>query len=514
MSTSGTYQLINNTGIQDQLILDIEGLRRSIVNIRSDRIRRLQNTREFANKTITEIQRATIESEPTLAEISRTHLIFCSSSFKPFVAMGLDYRKTGVTGGAMPKLGENMLFTLPAKTGSFINDCVVYVKLTGLAAIDPADKVRYVEMIGHRLFKETRLNISNNKLDSYGPEKYNIHWQYKVPPAKETGYLRCIGQEIPQTGLLTADPAVDEWREYRYFGDGPQTFKSTQPTLELWIPILFWFKDLQTALPNFFIPQGHTQIEMSLESESNLVSYANYSGAPGTVYTAPVISDCALYSNHIYLDEVVHQIFAARTKFQLVRVNRLQKISGTTKATDSIKLSELKFPIETLYVAFRPTANNSNSQKWHRNTVITDTDVKQAVVTGVATIQVNEATYFSEVPVVRKLSLRSSDIIIYPEMFPTFYNSYLPYRYGQSLKTPKDLGWYMMNFAMNPGDYQPSGHFNASQDREMYLYYESDVNNSSQPHIRAANPVDIYVHAECINFLVFEGNSCVLRYAT
>ncbi len=514
MSTSGTYQLINNTGIQDQMILDIDGLNQAIENIRANRLARIQHIPKYSNMTVPQIKAMTKEWEPTIAEIERTHIVFCSSFFKPFVSMGIDYRKNGVEGGSMPKLGERMYFTLPSKYGSFINDCVVYVKLTGFAAIDPADKVRYIEYIGHRLFKDTRLKIFNSPIDNYGPEKYNIHWQYKVPVGKETGYLRCIGQEQPQTGLLTADPAVDEWREYRYFGDGAQTFKSTQPTLELWIPLLFWFKDLQTALPNFHIPHGQIQVEMDLESESNLVAYANYSGNPGTIYTAPVISDCALYSNHIYLNPTINDILALRTKFQLIRINRTQKVFNVTKASDSIRLHDLKFPIETMYVAFRPTANNTNSQKWHRNTVLTDTNVKQAVVTGVATIQVNEATYFKEAPVVSKLLLKTSDIVLYPEMLPTFYNSYMPYRYGPNLKTPKDLGWYMINFAMNPGEYQPSGHFNASQDREMFLFYESAVNNSNQPQIRAANPVDIYICAEVINFIFYEQNNAVLRFAT
>jgi len=30
-------------------------------------------------------------------------------------------------------------------------------------------------------------------------------------------------------------------------------------------------------------------------------------------------------------------------------------------------------------------------------------------------------------------------------------------RYGCNYKTPKDLGWYMMNFNFNPGEYQQVG---------------------------------------------------------
>lgn len=35
--------------------------------------------------------------------------------------------------------------------------------------------------------------------------------------------------------------------------------------------------------------------------------------------------------------------------------------------------------------------------------------------------------------------------------------------------TPTDNGLMMVNFALHPGDYQPSGHFNVSRAREFYL---------------------------------------------
>ena len=509
MSTGGVFQVVTNDGIQDKLIMQTDKLREIIKTIGCRRLVELR--KKFPGVSDKELVKTHDSWIPSLQAIERSHIIYVHNTFKPFVSLAFEYRKTGPTGGSTPVLGNSMTFNMPI-FGEFVNDAVVNLKLTGLRAIQPQDKVRYVEMIGHRLFKKTTLKLSGQELDSYGSEKYNIHWQYKVPPGKETGYLRNIGQEIPREGLLTADPAVDEVREYRYFGDGPQTFKTTQSTLELWIPLLFWFKDIHNSLPGFLFPTNQTEVVIDLETAANLVAYSNYSGTTGDVFNAPTIRDCWLYANNIYLLPEIHKIFMSKFGFQLIRVSRNQQNVVLTASSGSILLHDLKWPIETIYVAFRPISNLANSRKWHRNSIVDEIQVKEAVVTGVATIQVNNAVYYNEKQVVSTLELQAGTIQMFPALPPAFYNSYLPYQFGESLKTPKDLGWFMFNFNVNPGVYQPSGHFNASQERELYLLYNSDINSSNQYHIRSDNPVECIIHAECINFLIVDDNTAVLRF--
>lgn len=512
MSIGGVFQLITNDGIQDKLIMATDKLRERIKEIGCKKLKELRQL--YPGKTDQQLLQMDTGWMPSLTAIEKTHIVFINSSFKPFVAMAFEYSKTMPTGGSAPKLGNLMSFTLPVY-GEFVNDAVVYVKLDNFQAVLPADKVRYVEMIGHRIFKKTSFKLAQCELDSYTPEKYNIHWQYKVPVGKEDGWLRNIGQEVPKQGFLTADPTNDEVREYRWFGDGPQTFRSVQPALELWIPLLFWFKDIQTALPNFLFPQGQTNIDIDLESEANLVAYANYSNTQNAVYTPPTIVDCALYVNHIFLLPELHKIFVAKFGFQLIRVTKAVNEIPLQTSSGGVLLQAIKWPVESLFIAFRPVANYSNSQRWHRNTIITQKSVKEAVVTGVATIQVNNALYYEETPVVSSLELRAHDIVIHPKLPPAFYNSYIPTRFGANIKTPRDLGWYLMNFNANPGDYQPSGHFNISRERELNLYYESAIDpNTYQPYIRIDNPIKLIVVAECLNFLLVQNNSAILRFAT
>lgn len=511
MSVGGVYTLITNTGVQDKLIMATDDLMARMKKISCNKLAYLKS--RYPGKTDRELMNMDSNWMPSLAAIEKTHIMFVNATFKPFVAIAHEYSKTAPRGGGGVKLGNTFNFTMPVY-GEFVNDAVVYIKLDNLRAISGLDKVRYIEMLGHRIFKKIKFKLNGTELDSYTADRYNIHWQYKVPQHKELGYLRNIGQETPKLGYLTADPAADEFREYRYFGNGPQTFKTTQTSVEMWIPMLFWFKDIQTALPNFLFPYGQTDIEIDLEQESNLVAYANYSGNPDPIYIPPTVTQCYLYMNHLFMMPMIHKIFVSRFGFQLIRVTRTHRVSSLTKSEDSILLQSLKWPIECMYVGFRPTVNLTNSQKWHRNTVITDRSVSEAVITGGAFYGINSAVYYDEAHVVSSLSLKAHDVVIYPDLAPAFYNSYLSYQFGPNLKTPKDIGWYMFNFNIRPGDYQPSGHFNSSNDRELYLSYVTAQDSSGTNYIRAANPVELIVVADCINFLMIANKTAVLRFST
>jgi hypothetical protein len=73
----------------------------------------------------------------------------------------------------------------------------------------------------------------------------------------------------------------------------------------------------------------------------------------------------------------------------------------------------------------------------------------------------------------------------------------------------------MFNFNANPGDYQPSGHFNISRERELVLNYVSAIDPAlQQPYIRRTNPVNMYVLAECLNFLLVSDGAAVMRFST
>jgi hypothetical protein len=371
MTTTGPYQIQTNTGDQDRFLTASRELIERLRFISQTKLEKINEEYNYAeNRVKTEFEQKkssliSIEKRqeltqqrdsvlqkinklrsdklsdateflPTVADIESTHILYTAATYKPYVQLGMEYHKTQPSGNGKPTLGQRISFIVNTY-GQMLNDCVVHIQLTGLAAINPLNKVRYAEFVGHKLFRKVSFKIGGIELDSYGPEKMNVEWQFKVPPGKETGYLRMVGQEIPYVGYLVADPQVDNVREYRYFGEGAQTMKSTQPTLDLWIPLLFWFRDIRNAFPNFLMPAGTVEFDIDLERENLLVGFADNVGAGGRIYNPPVISKCELYSNHVYMMPPLFEIYTNRFQFQLVRVNRIRKESLLTKSKDRIK---------------------------------------------------------------------------------------------------------------------------------------------------------------------------------
>jgi hypothetical protein len=589
MSTGGIFKLLANTGIQDKLLTASDYL-----NVRINAITNRKKKSSSSNGSL-DLEESWI---PDINEIEKSHVVFINGAFKPYVTSGFEYVKVNHTGVGF---GTGVTFTLP-QFGDFINDCVVHVNLKGLSAINSDDRVRYVSMLGHRLFKNVEMKINSNRIDYYTSDDYNAFYEFKVPPSKKIGWKRNVGQEIPVEGVLTGDPTYDLTREYRWFGDGNQTLKQKHDSVDLWIPLLFWFKDIKNALPSVHIPYGQTNINIEMAKYSEVIGFANYSNTlANPSYKIPSI-EMELYVNTIYLNPDIVNIFLKKFGFSLIRVHgRFSKQISNPNGSE--KLNTLKWPTETLYVCFKPLSNLQLSQHWNKcsrltlNSVkvpivarnlnlITDctvnvlpaattntlsltrvngpglslfdavylgydivltgggpafnsTDILQNryTVTGSVAlnsvltvtppwrngtpdstntcalftpqIAVGNAQFYRETPNINSIEIKAHGIAIYQEMIESFYNSYLPFRFGEKMNTPEDRGWYMINFNYLPGEHQPSGHINLSRAREFYINWKSSTISTS-----AQGLTSLIVLSDAINFLLVKDGTAVLRYST
>jgi hypothetical protein len=189
-----------------------------------------------------------------------------------------------------------------------------YETLNGVAVATPGTTpatnfVRYCEFPGQRLFKKVKFEVNGNPLDEYTAEAYMYYQKFRVAPGKQTGWARLVGQEIPlsavgdlasvagvsafpaaATGLTqfvggAAAPAAptnasNTARKMFQVLDGPQTAKATQPELDLWVPLLFWFNvDSRLSIASVSIPYGQRFITIDLEAQNNLVYTA-----PGNLF--------------------------------------------------------------------------------------------------------------------------------------------------------------------------------------------------------------------------------------
>ena len=447
---------------------------------------------------------------PVINDITKTHHLFLNSKFKPFVTTGYEYSKQVIS--PIPNLNSTVKIEIK-KFGDFFNDMVVYIKLVGLKPINPINKVKYATFLAHRLFKKVRFIINNIIIDEYTSEDYNFHYQFKVPDYKKNAWKRCVGQEVGLEGTIVSDPVYQNTRQQITILDGPQTSKFEHPIVELCVPLLFWFQDHKLSVPNTTLPFGQTFIEIDLATKDEIAASLDYA-SDGGAFESPQIIDFHLYTNHIYINPDILDIFIKRLDVTLIRVHKQQEII-LNQSFGEILLNELKYPIETLYLAFRPTNNFEGDDRintWHKNSQITRSELNTPVIfdttgNGDLSIRSGPIIYYTEIPVVELIGLSAQGVDIYQPKPTIFYNSYLPYQYGNTMSVPHDKSTYIITFNFDPNAYQPTGYLNLTTIRRFYLSYNSSF-------INASNTCKLIVSATVINFLLLQNGKLTLTFNT
>lgn len=490
MSTGGIYQLIANTGRQDKMIMATELLTKRLKEIRRLRCK---------NPAIK-------DKTPTLVDIERTHILFMNAHFKPFCAIGYEYQAIGVQEGNA-RFGSIATYSIP-QFGDFFHDMVLHIQLTNLTIGSTSQQVRYCDFLGHRLLSMVQFEVNGNVLDYYDSDMMNFHYNFFISDTKKVAWNNCVGQEIPKLATLTQQPGFDEFREVKYVLDGPQTPKTIHPVVDLWIPLLFWFnKDPRLMIPSVSIPYGQRFIKLLFAE-----SYEVCQGLPTLDFTPPTITMADLWINNIFVNPEIHDIFIKRIGFQLIRVHRFQKAPLQTN-TDQIRLDQLKWPTETLYIGVKPDVNVGTMEDWWKfhyvADIITPFPVAQLSPFPPPTyvVAVGNGTWKKQNRVIDTFRLETHGIQLYVDTPVEFFNYYIPYNYGTSISSPVDIGVYMVTFNLYPGSYQPSGHLNLSQSREFYFIYTSST-------LSSVITGTLVVYAMAINFLLISEGSATLRYNT
>ena len=343
--------------------------------------------------------------------------------------------------------------------------------------------------------------------------------------------------------------------------DGLQTPKYYQPATELWNRLWFWFNlDARLAVPSVSIPFGQRFISCRLAEAANVVvdfpglfveqtitSAAMATDANANItrnyrpywenlaITMPTVTNIEMYINNIFVNPEVHDIFIRRVGFSLIRVFR-QHNTTVSSASGNELLSQLKWPIEYMFVGFQPSFNQANSTStavtdvnvnyptdWHRMGKTFDSvcNLRQQALTGfdrtatdwgdITTSNIGQIvpdTYIVERPVVSEITLTAHGIKILDQIPQAFLNSYEPFHFGgEAIRPPKDAGALMINFALFAGCYQPSGYLNVSRARELYIQWVSS-------YITATDTAALMATAVALNFLLVTDGSAVLRFST
>ena len=215
----------------------------------------------------------------------------------------------------------------------------------------------------------------------------------------------------------------------------------------------------------------------------------------------------------------------------------MHKQTVSTPTNDDKQLSQLKWPIEYMFVGLRPvwngTATNTTMHRdWHRMCKVVDIESREhqkaeaiaftnsttpgtvnpsnTAAAGLSSriYSLQQDRYVKEIKTFDTLSLTAHGVKIFDTFSEKFFSTYVPYAFGgPNIVTPQDEGCLMFNFALYTGVYQPSGHINVSRAREFYLNWSSAYTTSTCSS-------ELIVVCKAINFLLVANGSCVLRFTT
>lgn len=483
--------------------------------------KRLHNIRRIRNN---DHKIAYKDKTPLLSDITRTHINFIESSYKPFVSIGYEY--TVVHPRTLnTKLGDTVQFSIPA-FGDFFSDMAFHcvVKAPKVTLDDKIKKnypsVRWADYPGERLMKNTGLITNGEPLDEYTSDDIVMYRQFKVPNHKLDGWKRNVGQQIPMDGYIDDDfqEHAPGHRVHMNCCNGLQTPKDAaewntasdadgRPNdLEVFVPLLFWFNtDYRNAIASVSIPYGQRFIEITLEKQSRLFNWQQRGGpwadSDITIEDA-VIQKVELYINNLFVSPEIHNIYIRKMGHLLIRIHAKQVVLVNNQTKD-IPLNQIYGAIENLFIGARPINLSDDLHSWH---LFSHIKRREFTIPGLGPGSFKVICH-EQIPPIHTLQVKFSTIDWGPySNYPSqLYNSYIPYVYGgYNINTPTDRGLLMVNFCLNPGTHQPSGHIITDDKNYIILDFATSFDNF--------NPAKLIVSGSCLVTLSVEDGRCEIHH--
>lgn len=441
-----------------------------------------------------------------------THNTFISTGSKPGINMLYDYYATPLTSGNFILNDNNeLVFSLPTVGQQFINDIVINLELTAFGTPGSTTLYRYADWPGVKMFKETRFIYDNLEIDMYTPEDVMFDRQYRIPLENRTQWDSGMGQARPrQAKIYNPDYQVEQ---VVTIIDGPQTFKSVQPALTMWIKLNF---DFNYQIKNAFYVRpgvgGRREIRLSL---ANLATFFFKQMPDGTISGAtvgPSIQKAVMYTQNIYTTPDFYDYYLDTITYIITRT--YQDMSRTiTNANDTLKLDGLRYPTESIRFGFRPLENKNSPDKWYRYTKCNKrtipypmSQINPADPAGPAMLVRLPAEYYMETAQIDTIyfSVRG-DYFLYPELPLGFFTRYISVRYGIDIAS-EDFGSGTITFNVKGTEGNDNNGFLDLSTGEPLIAKWTSKTQTITPN----SPTELFLSARCLRILLLPRNSPVI----
>jgi hypothetical protein len=324
---------------------------------------------------------------------------------------------------------------------------------------------------------------------------------------------KCVGHSpLIEAKYFHIDSQVDEIRHIRA---GFQTKKSYQPELDLWIPLIFWFtKDSESSLPILKTKTLQKYINLIPCSLAKLLkAYDPLDNEIPLPFNELGMISCEMYLNNLFVDPRIAEIYMNDIGFNIIRQFKHTRLQ-LSKATDKKILKDFPHVIESMRMGFRPTVNENDFEDWYRFTKVANNSITiPAVISNPPNpplLVYRSMTYKTETLPVSIFSLKIDNAYLFEELPYELINTFTPHMaqiQGKNGKQmyPSDKGLSLVSFSRKIGERNPTGYLNAARIKEFFISWEN-------ADISLAQPVELYISATIINFLIVDGKNATIRF--
>ena len=336
---------------------------------------------------------------------------------------------------------------LIARNGDLIHKAYLAISLPGLTA-NSGKTVAWTRNVGHVMLQQVDVEIGGAIIDTHYSIWYTIYNELTQVAEKEDGYNVMIGN----THTLT-------------------TLAGTIPAASLMVPLIFWFnRNPGLALPLIALMYHDVKILITFRPASECYVTSDNVNLSVT----PVLQDCTLYVDYIFLDAPERRFFSQMNHEYLIEQVQTNGYTGESFNNTSVRENiNFSHPTKELVWVVQPDANVVGGvNRW-----VDFTD-------GVATV--NEYAGNSIVANA-KIQLNTHDrITVRPS---AYFNLLQPYYHHTRIPA---TGINVYSFALEPEKHQPSGSINLSRIEGVTLVMTLTT---------GTNPVKSYPYA--VNYNVF-----------
>lgn len=503
MSQSGVFKLIVRDQRFDQLFTASDLLRKRLAQIRQSR-----EEKDLENP------------QPTFVDVERSHILYLRAAYRPYVAVASEYVRVKPHGnpGTITENFGSIEFTFPIY-GHFTSDMVFHIRFKDLGTANPgpaAPRYRFCAYPGMRVLRRVSFRSNETLVDDYTRDEVSFVNKFAVPTDRRVAWDRGMGQAELRSAEFYNNNGYTGVLNYK---DGLQSLKFLHESQDLWVPLQFWMcQDASHALMNDMIPNTQRTVVVELGKLGEIIQAVDQNS--GAVVPLPISRlgmEIDLYVNNLFVNPEIHDIYASRIALSLIRVHRRQS-KVLDKSLDSVRLDQLKYPLEYMYFGIRDQDNAADLDHWHlfgraRTRTSASSLLAAAAIWNSALDMCQLVCRTAKEtdtldPIAQTVKITAHGVDLYPQLPASFFNAYLPQRYFSStmVVAPQDTAAYMAAFCLYPGEFNPSGYYNLSSGRELDLSYRADSIDSS-------NTAELVVAASTLNFLVRKGDSVQLRYA-